>query len=147
MTITSRSKVGKILRNPAAAEVLFTAMPEIRSSPHLAQLRVFTLEWIADQTKRDQAWLDQLVVDLAEVPDLAPRGQPFEPPSPRYEGDEVPRGSAECSFDPTAPLWGIAELSFSGPAHGNPFTGVELGATFQHGDRRLVAPGFYDGDG
>lgn len=43
--------------------------------------------------------------------------------------------------------WGIFELSLEGPAGGNPFTGIEFGAAFKHGDQVFEPEGFYDGDG
>jgi hypothetical protein len=43
--------------------------------------------------------------------------------------------------------WDIFELSFSGPADGNPFVDVELFATFMQGDHDHRVRGFYDGDG
>ena len=43
--------------------------------------------------------------------------------------------------------WGTLELSFIGPATGNPFTDVELSAVFRQDGRELLVPGFYDGDG
>lgn len=43
--------------------------------------------------------------------------------------------------------WGLFELSFRGPADGNPFVDVELAATFTQGARKVRVSGFYDGDG
>lgn len=43
--------------------------------------------------------------------------------------------------------WGLAEFEFHGPSSGNPFTDVELSATFQCGELELTTPGFYDGEG
>ena len=43
--------------------------------------------------------------------------------------------------------WGIFELVFTGPGMGNPFTEVELSSEFQCGEKRVIVPGFYDGDG
>jgi hypothetical protein len=47
----------------------------------------------------------------------------------------------------TASLWATYELSFAGPADGNPFQDVSLGAIFCQGDRKVRVTGFYDGDG
>ncbi len=43
--------------------------------------------------------------------------------------------------------YGLFELELGGPASGNPFRDVELGATFTHDGRKLEVHGFYDGDG
>ncbi|HEY1339664.1 MAG TPA: DUF5060 domain-containing protein [Bryobacteraceae bacterium] len=41
--------------------------------------------------------------------------------------------------------WGVFEVALSGPASGNPFLEVRLGAQFRHGDRFVNVDGFYDG--
>jgi len=43
--------------------------------------------------------------------------------------------------------WGVFELELKGPAEGNPFTDVRVGAVFTNGAVTLEVPGFYDGDG
>jgi hypothetical protein len=43
--------------------------------------------------------------------------------------------------------WGLWEITLKGPDSGNPFLEVELTAQFAQGDRSVVVPGFYDGDG
>ncbi|MEJ5258658.1 MAG: DUF5060 domain-containing protein [Anaerohalosphaeraceae bacterium] len=47
----------------------------------------------------------------------------------------------------TVEQWGVFEVSFAGPAEGNPFADVELTAAFRQGDKTLTVSGFYDGDG
>jgi hypothetical protein len=48
---------------------------------------------------------------------------------------------------PQIPRYDRFELTLDGPAGGNPFVDVILGARFEQGARVLEAPGFYDGDG
>jgi len=43
--------------------------------------------------------------------------------------------------------WGIYEIQLNGPTNGNPFLDTRLSAVFDHGDKRVEVPGFYDGDG
>jgi Domain of unknown function (DUF5060)/Domain of unknown function (DUF5605)/Protein of unknown function (DUF4038) len=43
--------------------------------------------------------------------------------------------------------WGVFEVSLTGPASGNPFLDVRLGAHFRYGHRTIDADGFYDGAG
>lgn len=43
--------------------------------------------------------------------------------------------------------WGVHELTFEGPATGNPFVDVTLFATFKGAGRTIRVPGFYDGKG
>ncbi|HAK95345.1 MAG TPA: hypothetical protein DCM87_10160 [Planctomycetes bacterium] len=44
-----------------------------------------------------------------------------------------------------AEQWGLHELTFKGPAAGNPYTEVRLAAKFTQGAQRLDVPGFWDG--
>ena len=43
--------------------------------------------------------------------------------------------------------WGVFELALRGPAAGNPFLDVRLGAQFRYRNRVVEADGFYDGAG
>lgn len=43
--------------------------------------------------------------------------------------------------------WDFFELRLEGPSSGNPFVDVEWSAQFVCGNRKLLAEGFYDGDG
>ena len=47
---------------------------------------------------------------------------------------------------PTVEQWGVYEVVLSGPAEGNPFLDVSLGATFTCRNREVKVTGFYDGD-
>jgi len=43
--------------------------------------------------------------------------------------------------------WGVWETSWDGPRDGNPYLEVQLSASFSRDGKRIVVPGFYDGDG
>jgi hypothetical protein len=43
--------------------------------------------------------------------------------------------------------WGVFELELKGPAEGNPFVDVRVGAMFTNGTTTVETAGFYDGDG
>ncbi|MFC0210847.1 DUF5605 domain-containing protein [Paenibacillus chartarius] len=47
----------------------------------------------------------------------------------------------------TVPRFGLFELELEGPAQGNPYKDVRLGARFRSGPNYAEAEGFYDGDG
>jgi Domain of unknown function (DUF5060)/Protein of unknown function (DUF4038)/Domain of unknown function (DUF5605) len=47
----------------------------------------------------------------------------------------------------TVPQWEVFELRLDGPSSGNPFTDVQLVATFSLGHRTVTVDGFYDGAG
>lgn len=57
--------------------------------------------------------------------------------------------AALCGLAQAAPVerWGSTDIDLKGPGSGNPFTEVELSATFRNGQRSLQVPGFYDGEG
>src|SRR5476651_1580487 len=61
-----------------------------------------------------------------------------------------PAGRPLAAAEPAAASveqWGVFELTLAGPSTGNPFTEVELAASFTQGNRTLQADGFYDGAG
>lgn len=43
--------------------------------------------------------------------------------------------------------WSVYEISFHGPAAGNPYIDVEFSALFSRKNESITVPGFYDGDG
>jgi hypothetical protein len=45
------------------------------------------------------------------------------------------------------PQWEVFEVELHGPSTGNPFTDVELSASFSLGNRSVPVDGFYDGKG
>ena len=54
-----------------------------------------------------------------------------------------PAQSAHASV----PQWEAFEVTLAGPSSGNPFTDVDLTATFALGNRSVCLDGFYDGNG
>jgi hypothetical protein len=54
---------------------------------------------------------------------------------------------AHAAGDLPIEQWGVAEVKLDGPEEGNPFTDIQLAATFQLGDQKRDVLGFYDGDG
>jgi hypothetical protein len=66
-------------------------------------------------------------------------------PMSRLAADESKKSGEPATL--TCEQWGHAEIELNGPSAGNPFVDVELAATFENGDRKLKAAGFYDGDG
>jgi hypothetical protein len=66
----------------------------------------------------------------------------------------VPSGvrAAEARLEDGTPAaaveqWGMFEVTLKGPASGNPFKDVTLGAAFTHEHRTVKVTGFYDGEG
>lgn len=91
---------------------------------------------------RDELWERLSTIELPEVVEAAPVF-----PDRAYEGDDVPRASATM----LVPAFGSentpVEVALKGPSHGNPFTDVELHATFESNGQEVVVGGFYDGEG
>jgi len=61
--------------------------------------------------------------------------------------DRKPVGASHVAQNERPEQWGLLEVSLPGPTEGNPFTDVKLSATFEANGEKLVANGFYDGDG
>jgi hypothetical protein len=60
---------------------------------------------------------------------------------------EVASGSVTETDHAPIPQWEVFELALAGPSSGNPFTDVQLTATFALGHRTVAVEGFYDGRG
>ncbi|KQY88991.1 DUF5060 domain-containing protein [Pelomonas sp. Root1444] len=56
-------------------------------------------------------------------------------------------GAAAQATGRATEQWGIHEIELKGPADGNPFVDVQLGARFSDGAQTVEVDGFYDGDG
>jgi hypothetical protein len=54
---------------------------------------------------------------------------------------------AQTSVAAAVELWDVFEISYPGPADGNPFVDVEFSARFEQGGTSIAAIGFYDGGG
>ncbi|MGP2440397.1 DUF5605 domain-containing protein [Streptomyces sp. JW3] len=143
-----------VLRNERAATVIREHLPGIEDDWTHVQFRHGTLRQVtgvASATRANPAAVERLYAALASVPETPVTGEYVEEPpivvSDDYEAADIPLGSAHAEQPTTVPRWRVFELVLHGPAHGNPFTDVELSAEFRRGDRTLTATGFYDGDG
>lgn len=74
---------------------------------------------------------------------------PAAPSGPQSDHEESGRARARAVIDSihSAQQWGVAEVILKGPSHGNPFTDVEIQATFRCVGASIQVGGFYDGDG
>jgi hypothetical protein len=150
------STFGAALDDTAARAVLESFLPGIAASPMAGQFRDARLGQLVSFSpalQEDDAEQARFWSALAEVPGDGSGASlveyaPAIEPDPAYERDDVARGSARVTL-PGAPVprWGVVELRFDGPSHGNPFVDVEFGAVITSGERRLEMGGFYDGDG
>lgn len=142
---TAATRVGTVLNHDDAAEAFFGAAPGLRGSPHLHMLRRFSLAEVSEFVG-GEAWLGSV---LAALSGLSPttRHDRAVAPAANYEPVDVPPGSAPCHHPAAASRWGMFEVRFDGPSHGNPFVDVAISASFRSGERTLEVPGFYDGAG
>ncbi|NYD67586.1 DUF5605 domain-containing protein [Agromyces atrinae] len=147
------STFGETLDSPAGRAVLETYLPGVAASPMAVQFRTARLgqlSAIVPTLRDDPETAERFWAALAEVGDGVDARPPYAPAveaDPAYESDDVERGSATVILPGSTPRWGVVEVSFDGPSHGNPYVDVELSARFRKGDRELVVGGFYDGDG
>jgi Domain of unknown function (DUF5605)/Domain of unknown function (DUF5060)/Protein of unknown function (DUF4038) len=146
MSVSPKTKIGRILGDPEGRQQLFLAIPDLAGSKYIELLRGMSIERLAGLTGHDEAWtLD--VIDSLEAVHLEQRHWPHDLLSAPegYESEGVPRGSAKVMVQSSAPRWGIEEVVLLGPSHGNPFVDVEVGATFRNRDHEISVHGFYDG--
>lgn len=145
--------MGDILEDPAACAVVDRYLPGALASPLLRHLPLMTLESVtggalfAGQApgNLDRMW------DELEALEGEPRPRNVQPePTPAARLIDTPQARPEVLVQSIGPLeqWGVAELVLRGPATDNPFTEVDLAATFTGaGHRPLTVGGFYDGEG
>ncbi|MBT2516856.1 DUF5605 domain-containing protein [Streptomyces sp. ISL-90] len=148
------STFGDALDDAGARAVLETFLPGVAASPMAGQFRdarLGQLVAISPALREDAAEQERFWASLADVAGGRTAQREYAPaiePDPKYESDDVSRGSAAVTVPAGAvPRWGVVEVRFEGPSHGNPFVEVELGAIVTNGERSFEIGGFYDGDG
>lgn len=146
MNVAEETKLGKLLQNPEARDILVRYDASLKENHFTIQFRKLQpLKALFDSLESDEK-RDSLRRELAQVREL-PEEEADPAPSPEYEPASVPRGSASVRAPQEAERWGVFEIELQGPKHGNPFVDVELGAEFSREGRSVRAAGFYDGDG
>ena len=146
------SRIHDILRSPLACAAIDKMLPGFLAAADLDRLGVMPIRvltgWqpavMADRAKEQDLWRELGAIEVVPVP---PVEEHVDGPRADYEGGGVPEGSAAMTVPATASRWSPVEIRLDGPAHGNPFTDVELTATFSLNGTETTAGGFYDGDG
>ncbi|MFE4544321.1 DUF5605 domain-containing protein [Arthrobacter sp. NPDC056727] len=152
-TFTAQTPLFDVMRDPAGHEILASHVPDLAANPLLHTLYHYQLGLILgteESLRNDPAKKAEILAKI-EALDPVPAGQDrsvrdIARPS-GYEPDSVEPGSARADYPAEARKWERFELTLQGPSHGNPFTDVELHASFSGGGRTLRVPGFYDGNG
>lgn len=146
--MSEHTKARAILDYEAGRAALSEALPDVVNNPAkyggALDLPIGALATVyrMKEAAQDRLWsrLSTIEVpDRVEVPPIDP--------NPRYEGPEVPAASARVTVPQTGRINETVEITFDGPAHGNPFTDVDLHGYFTLDGREVAAGGFYDGNG
>ena len=155
MRVTRDQKIGRLMANPAAREVLLRHIPELTRVPHLAFFyKSMPLGYYPVAASADDAWLDRVLGELAAVPEseTPERRTEYAGGAAAYD-DPGETASAQVRVPDHAEKWGVFELELRGPKEGNPFTDVKLEAEFvfaggrEEVKRAVKVSGFYDGEG
>lgn len=144
------STFGETLDSPAGRAVLDRLLPGVSASPMAVQYRgarLGQLMGFVPELETEEAQ-QQLWDALAEVSDGRDARAPYAPAiTPRTDYDSAPAGSAAVHLPGVVAQWGVVEVRFDGPSHGNPFVDVELTASVTSASRSFTIGGFYDGEG
>ncbi|WP_325050186.1 DUF5060 domain-containing protein [Cohnella faecalis] len=155
MSYNENTRIGVLLRNDAARDLLTRRIPALLTAPpHMASLlKSLTLAMyyrFHQEELSSTDWLAETLAELAQLPVVPQSTQEEQPPvapSAFYESESVPIGSAAVQSPEQAERWGVFQIELRGPSHGNPFTDVVVEAEFRAGDKTFRVAGFYDGDG
>ncbi|WP_022867278.1 DUF5605 domain-containing protein [Schaalia vaccimaxillae] len=155
--MTARTPVSTILATKGAGELLIAVCPIAGSEELNPELLKFPVGvFLALHLGPDSTISSDLLGKLEQFEDTTPRwtSNPTLPPSPSYEDEATPIGSATAEVHrldgnpgPLRMREGI-ELVLRGPSHGNPFVDVEALAIFTRRDAEdeaLTVGAVYDG--
>jgi hypothetical protein len=151
MTYGPQTLYATLRQDPSAMLILERHLPGISKEDDAFLQPYLSISALALRVRRfgdvppdlQGLWAD--LAGLQPLPEVAP--VPPVPPSRHYEADHVEEGSAPVDMPGDVECGGIAELVLHGPSRLNPFTDVEVTATFRSGDAAVRVGGFYDGDG
>jgi hypothetical protein len=146
------SRLLDVLRNSRGRAAIGRVLPHALALSHVDNLRALPVCWfadrepaiIADRAKEQELWRELAVIEADPAPLVE---EHVDVPAAGYEGGDVPEGSAAATVPPAGSRWSPVEIHLDGPSHGNPFTDVELTASFRLNGQQTEAGGFYDGEG
>ena len=146
------SRIHDILRSPQARAAVDRALPCLLTRTELDRLHVLPVRVLtdrdpaimADRDKEQELWRELATIEVVPAP---PTEEHVDALRADYESDDVPEGSATMTIPSTVSRWSTVEIRLDGPSHANPFTDVELTATFSLNGAETTVGGFYDGDG
>jgi hypothetical protein len=153
VTFTQQATLADILASPEASAVLDRHFPGFLTWNDWSLSPLATLAEVAHWARGVGATdpdLTALWEDLAALESSpAVKEIPAAPSRPQADYEESGRARARAVIDSihSAQQWGVAEVILRGPSHGNPFTDVEIQATFRCDGASIQVGGFYDADG
>lgn len=153
MPYTKNALLGDILADPAACRVLELHIPGFATWNDWSLTPLATLDEVSHWARGvgEQAPdLTGLWQDMAAVESSPTVVTPAHPPKLATLEDKERRRPLEATAKSAtihSQQWGMAEVVLEGPSTGNPFTDVELEATFRSGSDAVRVGGFYDGEG
>jgi hypothetical protein len=151
MPFTRDATLADILADPHASRLLERHLPGFATWNDWSLAPLARLDEVAHWARGvgDQMPdLAALWTDMAAVESSPKTDPPANPPQVA-----APLDTAGGNLESAAGLivqtqqWGVAEVVLQGPSTGNPFTDVELNASFRNGSDSLRVGGFYDGEG
>ncbi|MDQ0078601.1 DUF5605 domain-containing protein [Arthrobacter oryzae] len=153
MPFTKNALLRDILADPAASRVLELHIPGFATWNDWSLAPLATLDEVSHWARgvgEQSPDLNALWQDMADVESSPAVVSADRAPMPAIWGDREAGGHERASAQvPAIPSeqWGVAEVALAGPSTGNPFTEIELEATFRSGSDAVRVGGFYDGEG
>lgn len=153
MPFTKEAMLVDILADPNAARVLDNHLPGFATGNDWSLSPLATLDEVAHWARgvgEQTPDLTALWVDMAAVESSPRTSAAAQSPVPRASQEMQSSRGLKHSVTGLAvrsQQWGVAEIVLEGPSVGNPFTDVELEATFRSGSDAVRVGGFYDGEG
>lgn len=138
------------LGNPEAKVVMEDLAPDLLRSSLAAQLGVFPLGPFLEFALSPDATTPALILErlaLIENPAAWVDTSVAIVPAADYEPDSVEIGSAAVHVASDAETFRPTEITLHGPDQGNPFTDVDVVATFVLDETHLTVGAFYNGGG
>jgi hypothetical protein len=149
---SGEEKLGAVLRDKRARAVLERHMPELKNISDALVLGGHPLGLVARTSPAlasPQA-VEALFEDLSALgeptTDIAEDDMRSAPVSRSYEAEGTV-ATARVRYPQSVSRFGVFEIVFDGPRHGNPFIDVQLALRLERPEGPVEVPGFYDGDG
>ncbi|MEH7492016.1 DUF5605 domain-containing protein [Neobacillus niacini] len=151
MEFTEKDKLGRVLWNKEASEILKKHLPQIFDLTLYpvfgSYIKHISLEQIKASHPEILITPELIQIIQHELANVSVEKEEEVIPSNNYEDESVEVGSAKVYSPYSVRKWNVIELEFEGPSHGNPFLDVALSVEFSSESKTVEVLGFYDGEG